>query len=67
MSLNRCVFGPGVWPFRVVTGYVSFMLAIFMVRSMKRVIFQEARGSSEYLHLALLQPDSVMPATIEYL
>lgn len=47
---------PGVWPFRVVTGYVSFMLAIFMVRSIKRVIFQEARGSSKYPPMALLLP-----------
>eukprot|EP00884_Botryococcus_braunii_P016940 jgi/Botrbrau1/392/Bobra.110_2s0047.1 len=35
----------GVWPYRVITGYASMMLAVFMVRSMKRVIFQEARGS----------------------
>jgi hypothetical protein len=37
----------GAWPYRIITFYVGLMLAIFMVRTMKRVIFHEARQYRE--------------------
>jgi hypothetical protein len=39
----------GAWPYRIITFYVGLMLAIFMVRTMKRVIFHEARQYRESL------------------